>query len=372
MRIEHVVFAQYLTMPARHADAVYVMKMCQAFQQEGFQTTLYAPLQRGESADPGAMWDFYGIRTQFKVVLPPPLPGLRTYDVALRTALYARRMKHTVVFAHNNLAAAFSSLFGVATIPDIHDKPPGRMGALHLRWALRGSGFCRLAVLTQTLKDLYLQLYPSLHPDQIVIAPDAVDLEQFIGLPDRQIAREELDLPTDRFIAGYAGHLYEGRGMDVILEVARRLPEVFFLIVGGEAEDIAYWQDQIRQGELANIMLAGYVSNTILPRYMAAADALLLRGLRLSRAGEHGLRHARRVRRRGLPAGAGRRRRESGRSAPAPDLGGADPDDARRRSPTRSGARTWAHSRQRVHLGAGERGHSRCVRRTAVQISTAI
>ena len=42
---------------------------------------------------------------------------------------------------------------------------------------------------------------------------------------------------------GYVGHLYKGRGIELILNMAKQRVELLFHIVGGLDEDIKYWKD---------------------------------------------------------------------------------------------------------------------------------
>jgi glycosyltransferase involved in cell wall biosynthesis len=115
------------------------------------------------------------------------------------------------------------------------------------------------------------------------VAPDGVDLERYAGLPDPEQARlrlvaanPSLQLQPEHFTAGYTGHLYAGRGINIILEMARRLPEVTFLLVGGEPEEVRRLKDTVQSRGLANVFLAGFVPNAELSRYHAACDAFLM------------------------------------------------------------------------------------------------
>jgi glycosyltransferase involved in cell wall biosynthesis len=51
------------------------------------------------------------------------------------------------------------------------------------------------------------------------------------------------------------GHLYPGRGIETILECARRLVEVDFIVVGGNASDVKWWRNQT---DLANVTFLGH------------------------------------------------------------------------------------------------------------------
>jgi glycosyltransferase involved in cell wall biosynthesis len=121
------------------------------------------------------------------------------------------------------------------------------------------------------------RLYPSLlnHVD-VRVAPDGVDLERFQAAEPIAVVRQRLGLDSSATIAGYAGHLYPGRGIDLILELARRLPEVRFLIVGGEPQDVAHYTEFAATAGLENVALTGHVANSRLPDYLAACDMLLM------------------------------------------------------------------------------------------------
>ncbi|MEA3349880.1 MAG: glycosyltransferase, partial [Chloroflexota bacterium] len=74
----------------------------------------------------------------------------------------------------------------------------------------------------------------------------------------------------------YSGHLYPGRGAELILAIAARLPEINFLLVGGEPRDVELVRAQAANQNIDNVTLTGFVPNAELPRYQAACDVLLM------------------------------------------------------------------------------------------------
>jgi glycosyltransferase involved in cell wall biosynthesis len=48
------------------------------------------------------------------------------------------------------------------------------------------------------------------------------------------------------------------------------------LWVGGKPADVAFWQEEISRAGLRNVVLTGFVPNTAIPTYLAAADILLM------------------------------------------------------------------------------------------------
>jgi glycosyltransferase involved in cell wall biosynthesis len=120
----------------------------------------------------------------------------------------------------------------------------------------------------------------------VVVAPDGVDLERYAGLPAPQVARRELAhstagewgpaLRVGHFTAGYTGHLYAGRGVELLLAIAAQLPEMNFLIVGGEPQEVERVRQSVHKDHLENVWVTGFIPNADLPRYQAACDVLMM------------------------------------------------------------------------------------------------
>jgi glycosyltransferase involved in cell wall biosynthesis len=129
---------------------------------------------------------------------------------------------------------------------------------------------------TQALRKA-LERSTHLHfPDgQCRIAPNGVDLERYADLPDPAEARRQLELKAG-LTAGFTGHFYAGRGMDLLLELARALPDVNFLWAGGTPEAVEEWQTKLSAAGVSNVTLTGFIENSRLPLYQAAADVLLM------------------------------------------------------------------------------------------------
>jgi glycosyltransferase involved in cell wall biosynthesis len=278
--------------PARRANTLQVMKMAQALQTIGHSVCLLAPEAPGEPVEAEARdWEtlarHYGLQSPFPVEWLPASPGLRRYDYSWRAVRRARRWQADLIYTRLPQAAALASQMGLPAIFEIHDIPQGFWGPQSLRWFLKGRGARRLVVITQALRaDLGGRFHLPVSPDFTLVAPDGVDLRRYEELPAPSEARLALvgeapggqiaALRPERFTAGYSGHLYAGRGVELLLELARRLPEMNFIIAGGEPKEVERVRGQAQAGQLENILLPGFVPNADLPRYQAACDVLLM------------------------------------------------------------------------------------------------
>jgi glycosyltransferase involved in cell wall biosynthesis len=88
-------------------------------------------------------------------------------------------------------------------------------------------------------------------------------------------ARRKLNLPEGATV-GFTGHIYPGRGADLLLALAKRIPKVNFLWVGGTTELVQFWREQLRKAGVTNVTMTGFVEHASVPMYQAASDILLM------------------------------------------------------------------------------------------------
>jgi len=115
---------------------------------------------------------------------------------------------------------------------------------------------------------------------KLIVAPDGVDMARYRELLSPEQAREQLRqiglMLPDRFTVGYSGHLYSGRGIDLLLEIAGELTDCNYLITGGEPRHVSRYQRLVESRRLGNVFLTGFVPNQELPLYQASCEALAM------------------------------------------------------------------------------------------------
>ena len=159
---------------------------------------------------------------------------------------------------------------------EIHAEITGKLGPWLMRRFWRSSTSKRMLVTTRPLRDAVERVAGLTFPeDAVQIAPNGVDPAQYESLPDAAEARRQLGL-EDKLTVGFTGHIYPGRGADLLFELAKRMPDVNFLWVGGTPDEVSYWRDQLAGAGASNVTMTGFVENSRLPLYQAAADVLLM------------------------------------------------------------------------------------------------
>jgi len=274
-------------LPARRANTIQVMKMAQALTALGHDLRVLVP--RGNTTTHPAwneMSHHYGLQQYFEIEWLQTDPRLRSYDFGLKSVKRARHWGADLIYTRLPQAAALASLLGTPSIYEIHDLPQGRFGPWLMERFVKGKGARALVVITAALKESIAEMFGIVKGDQtgplipVIIAPDGVDLVRYQNLNTPQQARQALSssftLQPSSFTAGYTGHLYPGRGANLILEIAGHLPDMDFLLVGGETSDVDRIRQTIKSHGLDNITLTGFIPNAELPQYQAACDILLM------------------------------------------------------------------------------------------------
>jgi glycosyltransferase involved in cell wall biosynthesis len=265
--------------PSSNANSIQVMKACQALAQLGHTVQLLVPAAGGErfsdeKLSPSKLASFYGLAATFPIEWLPAAPRLRRYDFSWRAVQRARRWGANAVYAWPPQAAVLALLRGLPVLFEMHGEPEGSFGPSLFRLFLSLPGRKRWLPITQALVDLLAGRYPVARVPYCV-SPNGVDPERFANLPEPSLARQTLGLPEQPTV-GYTGHLYAGRGVSLLVELARHFPQVHFLWVGGHPADVEHWRGQLASANIPNVTLTGFVENSRLPLYQAASDVLLM------------------------------------------------------------------------------------------------
>jgi glycosyltransferase involved in cell wall biosynthesis len=270
-----IAFISTSTIPSRTANAIQVMKVCNAFCALGHHVKLWVP-----GLNPDLNWDdlksLYGLDYVFPIRWLRSPKFLKRYDFALRGVFAALLWKADLYYVWPLQAAALASRLNLPTILEVHDRPRGRFGPALLRLFLEANGAVRLLPITAAMCQWLAEFYKiDLTEPFALISPMGVDLDRYENLPNPIEAREQLGLP-EGFTAGYTGHLYPGRGLDLLYQLAIRNPSIKFIWVGGEKEAIDSWRERVGNDGVNNLHIQGFVPNEKLPLFQAACEVLMM------------------------------------------------------------------------------------------------
>jgi glycosyltransferase involved in cell wall biosynthesis len=261
--------------PSLTANSIQAMKVCQALTQLGHEIRVFAP--RETALVP---WErlasHYGLSTPFEIKWLPSIPVLKRYDFTLHSILAACKFKADLIYTWLLNPTVVALWLGWPVVLEMHAEVTGKLGPWLMRRFWRSSTPKRMLVTTRPLRDAIETAAGLTLPDEAVqIAPNGVDPAQYASLPDAAEARRQLGL-EEKLTAGFTGHIYPGRGADLLFELAQRMPDVNFLWVGGAPEEVNHWRDRLAEVGASNVTMTGFVENSGLPLYQSAADVLLM------------------------------------------------------------------------------------------------
>jgi len=266
----NIVYISNSCIPSRSANSIHVMKMCQAFAQNGHKVTLLAPDKQIDDYDYSVKdpFGYYGVENCFDIKKLFCLTVNRRsilYDVMIASAL--QKIKPHIVYGRFVAGCYYAALLGYPTIYEAHDPiwETNWHSQLIFKRMIKNKNFRKLIVISDALKKMFQSAISTYHLN-IRVAHDGAD---------ESAEREALeDWPgrKDSLQIGYTGHLYKGRGTALILNLAQKIPDFDFHIIGGMEKDIQYWKSR---SKFSNVFFHGHVSPRIIHKYRNSCDVLI-------------------------------------------------------------------------------------------------
>lgn len=256
------------SIPSVYANGVHVMRMCDALTDAGHEVVLYA---RPGSAPAEDIHTYYGTRNRFPVhtVAQPALPGFGLWLCAWRVRREVRRHGVPDLLYGRDLHTLLVASSLAPLVYETHLLWESRIVRGIQRLLFRTRNLIRVVFVSQALADDYLRAFPELASRggiSLVTAHDCADP------PPSSASVACLPGRSEALKVGYVGHLYPGRGTDIILDLAARLVEVDFHLVGGTLEDRKRWESRCRQ---SNVYFHGHRPPAELHPYYRVFDLVL-------------------------------------------------------------------------------------------------
>ena len=168
-----------------------------------------------------------------------------------QAAWLAHRFRPDIAYSREPALALRAAKLGLPTIFEPHALPAeGTRNSAAFAQLLAHPHLVGLTPISQALADDAIDRYGTpAHGASILVSHDGADAG---SEPEpKRSAR------TERPTVGYFGHLYPGKGMELIACLAPTCPEVDFAVYGGRDEDIDKWRRQA--ADVPNLVMYGHV-----------------------------------------------------------------------------------------------------------------
>ena len=258
--------------PSRSANSIHVMRMCNALSKNKHQVTLIAPSRDNYyEKNINNIFNYYGVKKSFEVKklwYPDIKGGVFFYILSIFAYLIFNRQFDIVYsrFLHGCYVALFvaNQVYFEAHTPIYKES---FLNLIIFKRIIKNKKFKKLIVISNALKKKYLKK-KFLNKDLIQVAHDGAD-------KIKKINKKKKLLGIDGNLkVGYVGHLYKGKGVEIIKSVASKINDtVEFHIIGGTEKDLEYWKKRINK---KNVFFYGFVSPKNVSKYIDAIDVCML------------------------------------------------------------------------------------------------
>lgn len=240
-------------------------------------TALLPKPLRGPGIDADELRAHYRVTGPFEVAhVPVPFAG----QLLIRKGWFASHILaggelplHDVVYTRNS--ATFLALIarGEKTVYDTHRAWPDHVPVSKPLFELAMTRPCFVgAVFHSDYARASYERLPAVDPKRLATMRNGFDPARFRSEATPADARRALDLPLDRKLVVYTGHISALKGLGTVLELAERCPDALFLLVGSEGDGSV----ERAARRLTNVRVLPWQPYDIAAKYMVSADVLLL------------------------------------------------------------------------------------------------
>ena len=260
--------------PSKTANSIQALMACDGLRRCGHEVHLFVP-GSGE-ADFNEVREEYGMYCEaFPVSRITSDPRLHRVDFTFSVLKAGKKIRADVHYTWTIQIAAAAAFRGIPSAYEAHDLPVGG-GVRWFDMYSRAKAEKKVLCITAALRDRLLERFPHLKPEDCLIMPNGFSPEDYEGLPGLEEAKRRMGFPKDRLAVSCSGHLYQGRGSDLFMQLAARFPEADFHWFGGTKEAVKACREEAESCGVSNAVFHGNVSRSELPLAQAACDVLLM------------------------------------------------------------------------------------------------
>lgn len=279
-----LIYITNVRIPTEKAHGYQIGKMCEEFSGRGAIVELWVPNRKNFIKDD--IFSFYGLKNNFKIVKINSFDFYKYWKYLGKLSFWLQSLwfmlglifiktdKNAIIYTREAEIGWIFRLRSYWTVYEAHNWP--NKNRLYKFLIGRGGKNNKIVVITKGLKDLFLKNnWPE---NKILVAADGVDLEKFDINLNKEQARSELNLPGNKKIVLYIGHLYEWKGAQDLADAAALLENNFLTVfIGGVAGDAKIFKEKNKAAiGVGKVAVYPHQSRSLMPRWLKAADILIL------------------------------------------------------------------------------------------------
>ncbi len=228
-----LIYVANSTIPSTSANSVHAMKMCEGFKKNGIDVELVLPSNNSLNNE----FEYYGITNIFSInrvksISANPI-GYKNYLFSFLVIIkYILFKKDIIIMSKNFFVCFLGIILNKRVIFEVHSMLSGLTLKLFKLFNVFNSKYIvKYIVITNPIKKSYIYDF-GVKEGKILVLPDGVTYENFEPFNDNE------PFNSSSFNIGYVGSLWKGKGIEMIIPIARGLPYHKFNIYGGEDDQI--------------------------------------------------------------------------------------------------------------------------------------
>ena len=237
-----------------------VLKMCDAFSQKGFKVKLF--IINSNKIRFKKLKRDYLLKSNFKIIEIYNSINRLNFITRLFFSIkvfFLIKKKKEIIFSRSIFTSIFLSAFSVKNTLEIHQPNSGLTNLIFNFFKKKILKNTKFILINKNLNNSFL-----LRKDKFIVADDGVDLKDF---KFKQKIRHK-----DSCV--YTGSLFQGKGIEIILKLAKKLNKFKFYIYG----DLTTATPKILNDclKLKNIKLLGHVKYSKIPIILKSHKIIIM------------------------------------------------------------------------------------------------
>lgn len=257
-----LIYISSSTLFSKSANSLHVMKMARSFSKITDEVELVVrDINKNKHK---SYYDYYDVEKSFKITnfkvnnfknLSPILYLIKNF-FKFRKEIMDRK---TIFFGRDILTLSFFSLFSKNVSIELHSISNSKVKNTILSFLIKKKCFKKIIVISEALKEDVIYKFNA-DKNDVIVAHDGADLQ-----------KSECKEKNNRI--GYVGSINKGRGIELIISIAKDMTNLEFHIVGGTEKDL---KEKLEILEVPNnIILHGYLSQNEIKEFISEMYIML-------------------------------------------------------------------------------------------------
>ena len=237
-----------------------VLKMCDAFSQKGFKVKLF--IINANKVKFNKLKRNYLLKSNFKIV---EIYNSINHLNFLTRLLFSIKLffliknKDEIIFSRSVFVSIFLSIFGVKNVLEVHQPNSGLTNLMFNFFRKKILKNTKFILINKNLNKKFL-----LNKNDFIVADDGVDLRDFKSVQNIKY--------KDSCV--YTGSLFQGKGVEIILKLAKKLNKFTFYVYGDlKTAPAKILNDCLK---LKNIKLLGHVKYSEIPKILKSHKSIIM------------------------------------------------------------------------------------------------